>query len=114
MRQKNFLYIHSLTLFFTFYNFSTFVVSKTIKNYEEETFDCPSEDDPLHLIFFPSKIQCDWYYLCSGGKAIKLTCAPGFHWNQAKFQCDTPENANCQVLHRIKFYMKFFLHYEFI
>lgn len=64
---------------------------------EESHMDCPPDDDPTNLIFYPSEIRCDWYYLCSSGKPFKLSCAPGYHWNQQLFQCDIPENANCQV-----------------
>lgn len=64
---------------------------------EEGPMPCPPDDDPLNLIFYPSRLRCDWYYLCSGGNPFKLHCAPGYHWNQAKFQCDVPANSNCQV-----------------
>uniref|UniRef100_A0A336KE59 CSON009202 protein n=1 Tax=Culicoides sonorensis TaxID=179676 RepID=A0A336KE59_CULSO len=65
---------------------------------EVNELQCPPEDDPANLIFYPSQIRCDWYYLCSGGKPHRLSCAPGYHWNQAKFQCDFPQNANCQIV----------------
>uniref|UniRef100_A0A336LTC5 CSON015617 protein n=1 Tax=Culicoides sonorensis TaxID=179676 RepID=A0A336LTC5_CULSO len=65
---------------------------------EVNELQCPPEDDPSNLIFYPSQIRCDWYYLCSGGKPHRLSCAPGYHWNQAKFQCDFPQNANCQIV----------------
>lgn len=68
-----------------------------LKEPEEGPMECPPEDDPEHLIFYPSTIRCDWYYICSGGRPHQLACAPGYHWNQAKFQCDLPQNANCQV-----------------
>lgn len=64
---------------------------------EEGDMFCPPEDDPTNLIFYPSGIRCEWYYLCLSGKPFKLSCAPGYHWNQQFFQCDIPENANCQV-----------------
>lgn len=58
---------------------------------------CPGEDDPSKLIFYPSQRNCGWYYLCLGGKAQKLECGPGLHWNQAELKCDMPQKANCQV-----------------
>lgn len=67
------------------------------KNEEEADIYCPPEDDPENLIFHPSKIQCDWYYLCVGGKPYKLECAPGYHWNQAIYQCDLPQNVKCEI-----------------
>lgn len=59
--------------------------------------DCPSIDDPAQLIFYPSTVRCDWYYLCSKGTPVKFVCAPDFHWNQKKLLCDFPENAKCTV-----------------
>lgn len=70
------------------------------KNVEEEDDShvvCPIDDNPIELIYFPSKIRCDWYYLCVKGKAHRLECAPGYHYNEKTYQCDKPEIANCQV-----------------
>lgn len=60
--------------------------------------NCPPEDDPTNLIFYPSKTRCDTYYFCQGGEPRKLKCAPGLHWNRKTNKCDSPENAKCEVV----------------
>lgn len=64
---------------------------------ESAQIPCPGEDDPTKLIFFPSERNCAWCYLCLSGRAQRLECGPGLHWNQEEMKCDLPDKANCKV-----------------
>ncbi|XP_058832997.1 probable endochitinase [Topomyia yanbarensis] len=45
--------------------------------------------------FEPNSKRCDYYYSCTGGLAIPLTCPSGYHYNPVRKQCDYPSKAGC-------------------
>lgn len=63
---------------------------------EEELFECPDEDDPDNLVFFPNVEDCAKYYLCFGGEKIPLSCGRGLHWSVEENQCLSKADANCE------------------
>ncbi|KAG4068886.1 hypothetical protein HA402_005034 [Bradysia odoriphaga] len=56
---------------------------------------CPINDGPFELIFLPSDVDCEKYYICYKGDPMEQYCAPGIHWNAVTNQCDFAENVNC-------------------
>ncbi|KAJ6645710.1 Peritrophin-1 [Pseudolycoriella hygida] len=56
---------------------------------------CPLSTEPFEIVFLPSNVDCEKYYICYNGKAIEQYCAPGIHWNAVTNQCDFVENARC-------------------
>lgn len=61
----------------------------------EDGIYCPLENG---LIYLPSNIECDRYYVCLNGDGpFPNRCRSGLHWNQVEQSCDFIEMANCPV-----------------
>jgi hypothetical protein len=56
--------------------------------------------DPNTVSIVPSLERCDWYYICSFGKATPRECSSNLHFDVRTGRCETIRNARCHVSKR--------------
>lgn len=58
---------------------------------------CPPRDGRYALLL-PDITNCSRFYICSNGRAIRMDCPAGLHFNRFKKVCDYPYRAFCWAI----------------
>ncbi|ETN63919.1 hypothetical protein AND_004354 [Anopheles darlingi] len=61
------------------------------------TVQCPQQTNPSEIVYRPSVVRCDEYFICQSGMAIQKLCAPGLYWDPIQERCDLSQNVSCTL-----------------
>lgn len=64
----------------------------------QDHIECPIVSDTNKIVYIPSSVYCERYYICYRGKETLVHCKPGSHWNPKINKCDAPQNVDCKVV----------------
>lgn len=60
---------------------------------------CPlNESNPRNPTQLAHPTECGSFLKCHNGNAFVIECPRGQHWNARANSCDSPRNANCQIM----------------
>lgn len=71
--------------------------SKTLKCEDERQVFCNTcpPQNPAYPVFLPDKSDCNAYYICNMGDAIRMRCDSKLEWSEWEDKCLLPDEAFC-------------------